>query len=165
MNEPSSTFKLVTVWLLVGTCVFLGFQYFERSRLAPRIELSLVGGSRVIELRRGPDGHYHWPGSLNGVEVVFLVDTGATTTALPGQLARRVGLETIGEGRSNTAGGVVDTKLARASLKLDGGIEATNLVVAVIDTLNGQPLLGMDVLGKLVLRQQANMLRIEAPER
>jgi aspartyl protease family protein len=165
MNEPSSTFKLVTVWLLIGTCVFLGFQYFERSRLAPRIELSLVGGSRVIELRRGPDGHYHWPGSLNGVEVVFLVDTGATTTALPGQLARRVGLETIGEGRSNTAGGVVDTKLARASLKLDGGIEATNLVVAVIDTLNGQPLLGMDVLGKLVLRQQANMLRIEAPER
>jgi aspartyl protease family protein len=165
MNELPRTFKLVTIWLLIGTCVFLGFQYFERSRLAPRIELLKADGSRVIELRRGPDGHYHWPGSLNGVEVVFLVDTGATTTALPGRLARQAGLETIGEGRSSTAGGLVDTRLARASLKLDGGLEATNLVVAVLDTLDGQPLLGMDVLGKLVLRQQANTLRIEAPLR
>ena len=163
MNELPRTFKLATIWLLIGTCVFLGFQYFERTRLQPRIELSKADGSHVVELRRGPDGHYHWPGSLNGVEVVFLVDTGATTTALPGTLARQLGLETIGEGRSNTAGGVVETRLARASIRLEGGVTASNLVVAVLDTLDGQPLLGMDVLGKLVLRQQGNTLRVEAP--
>jgi aspartyl protease family protein len=165
MNELPRTVKIATIWMLIGTGIFLAFQQFERSRLAPRIELLGAGGAGVVELRRGPDGHYHWPGSLNGVEVVFLVDTGATSTALPGRLAREARLETIGEGRSNTAGGVVATRLARATVRLDGGVEARNLVVAVIDTLDGQPLLGMDVLGKLVLRQQADTLRIEAAAR
>lgn len=162
MNELPRTFKIATVWLVIGTCVFLGFQLFERARFKPQIRLASDGGT-VIELKRSTDGHYHWPGSINGVDVLFLVDTGATTTALPGRLAREADLETVGRSQSSTAGGLVQTRLARVALKLDGGVEASNLVVTVLDSLDDQPLLGMDVLGKLVLRQQANTLHIEAP--
>jgi predicted aspartyl protease len=46
----------------------------------------------AVEIRRAPDGHYHWPGRLNGVATDF-VDTGATTTAaVPLALAERAGL-------------------------------------------------------------------------
>ena len=64
-----------------------------------RARFSARGG--VIELKRGADGHFYWPGRLNGMAVDFLVDTGATRTALPQALAERAGL--VFEGRTQAA--------------------------------------------------------------
>ena len=100
-NELPRTFKLVTVWLLLGVLVFLGIQWWMYRARQTQFQ---VEGS-VVELRRGSDGHYHWPGSINGREVDFLVDTGATGTAISANLARELKLESLGTVQSNTAGG------------------------------------------------------------
>lgn len=157
MNEPSRTFKIATVWLLIGLAVFLGVQWVQHRSQATRFQAE--GG--VVEIRRGADGHYHWPGSVNGEPVDFLIDTGATTTALPGALADRLGLAVVGRVRSQTAGGEVDGEVVRADIALQGGVRADGLRVVALAGLGERPLLGMDVLGRLRWRQAGGVLTIE----
>ncbi|HRP28211.1 MAG TPA: retropepsin-like aspartic protease [Burkholderiaceae bacterium] len=156
MKDLSPTLKIVTVWGLVGLAVFLAVQFWQAHEARTRFTATADG---VIEIRRGPDGHYHWPGRVNGVEVDFLVDTGASSTALPLALAERAGLR--GEGRitSSTAGGMVRGTLARADIDLDGGVRAERLRVAILPAL-AAPLLGMDVLSQLHFAQSDGVLRL-----
>ena len=86
MGDLPRSLKIATVWLLVGLLVFLGVQ----TLLAERQRSLFTAGPEAIEIRRGPDGHYHWPGRLGDLEVDFLVDTGATSTALPPMLQSAV---------------------------------------------------------------------------
>jgi aspartyl protease family protein len=154
------SFRLVTVWLLIGTAVFLAVQALQHR--AERSRFSFDGASGRIELRRGGDGHFHWPGRVNGVAVDFLVDTGATGTALPLALAQRAGLTLEGAMRSSTAGGVVEGRIARADIALQGGVVAERLRVVVLPRLEA-PLLGMDVISKLRLSQSDGVLTLETP--
>jgi len=156
-SELPSSFKIVTLWLLVGAAVFLGFQWYQHEQAKTRF--SAVGD--VIEIRRGVDGHYHWPGTINGRAVDFLVDTGATGTAIPARLARELRLESEGKARASTAGGAVVGDVARADIALEGGVRADRLRVVALPGLDGNPLLGMDVLGRLHWQQQAGVLRID----
>jgi aspartyl protease family protein len=160
-NELPRTFKIVTVWLLLGVAVFLGVQWWMRQQQQTRFQLQ--GG--VVEIARGPDGHYHWPGSINGRELEFLVDTGATGTAISAQLARELNLSSLGQVQSNTAGGVVSGRVVSVNLALQGGVQVQQIRVVALEGLNDrrteQPLLGMDVLGKLRWQQRDGVLRIE----
>lgn len=151
------TFKLVTVWLLVGLLLFLGVQWWQHRAAQARFQ----AGDAVIEIRRGLDGHYHWPGRIEGLEVDFLIDTGATGTAIPAALARRLGLESIGQVQSSTAGGLVTGDLVRADIALDGGVAVRRLRVVALPGLAERPLLGMDVLGRLHWQQSDGVLRID----
>ena len=156
----SRSFKLVTVWLLIGTAMFLAVQAMQHRAAQSRFSFDAASGR--IELKRAPDGHFHWPGRVNGVAVDFLVDTGATGTALPLALAQQAGLELEGAVRSSTAGGVVEGRLARADVVLQGGVVAERLRVAVLPRLSS-PLLGMDVISRLRLTQSGGVLTLEVP--
>jgi aspartyl protease family protein len=159
-TELPRSLKLVTVWLLIGAVVFVAIQWWQRRAQQPRFELR----GEAVELRRGSDGHYHWPGRVNGRAVEFLVDTGATGTAIPSSLASDLGLESIGSVRSSTAGGMVTGHVVRADVELQGGIRIERLQVVALPQLGETPLLGMDVLGKLQLQQRGAVLRIERAE-
>ncbi len=154
----SRSLKLTTIWLLIGTALFLAVQAMQHQ--ASRARFSFDGASGRIELKRAPDGHFHWPGRVNGVAVDFLVDTGATSTALPLALAQQAGLALEGTMRSSTAGGMVDGHIARADVVLQGGVSAERLRVAVLPRLDS-PLLGMDVISKLRLSQSDGVLTLE----
>jgi aspartyl protease family protein len=156
--ELPPTFKVVTVWLLAGLVLFLGVQWWQHR--AQQARFSTAGD--IIEIRRGPDGHYHWPGAIEGREVDFLVDTGATRTALPEPLARAAGLVFEGQVQSATAGGVVTGWVGRGDLQLQGGVQVERLPITVLPAL-GAPLLGMDVLGRLPFSQADGVLRLRPP--
>lgn len=158
MTEFPRTLKHITVWLLLGTGVFVGVQAWQTQQQSSRF--SSQGG--VVELRRAADGHFHWPGRVNGVPVDFLVDTGATRTALPEAVARAAGLVAEGRVQSATAGGVVTGWVGRADLQLQGGVRADRLPITVLPAL-GAPLLGMDVLGRLPFSQADGVLRLQPP--
>jgi aspartyl protease family protein len=156
-NELPRTFKITTLWLLLGVVVFLAVQWWQHQQQQSRFEM----GDGVIEIRRAPDGHYHWPGHINGRAVQFLVDTGATRTAMSAALAEDLGLRSEGSELSNTAGGVVTGQRVRADVRLQGGLAVRQLRVAALPGLDDRPLLGMDVLGRLALKQEAGVLRID----
>ena len=151
------SFKLVTVWLLLGVLLFLGVQWWQQRAQQTRFQAS--GGA--IEIRRSGDGHYHWPGRINDREVDFLIDTGATGTAISAALARELKLLPIGSVQSSTAGGQVTGQVMRADLELRGGVNVQRLRVVALPGLGPNPLLGMDVLGKLRWQQHDAVLRIE----
>ena len=156
MQELPGWLKHATVWLLLAAGVFLGVQAWQRQAEASRISVS----GEVVEIRRAADGHYHWPGTLAGHAVDFLVDTGATGTAIPAQLARELGLTVVGQVTSNTAGGLVQGTVVVGDVVLSGGLRAERLRMAALPNLD-KPLLGMDVLGKLRWQQQAGVLRVQ----
>jgi aspartyl protease family protein len=155
--ELPRTFKVVTVWLLLGLALFMGVQWWLHRQAQARFS----AGDEVIEIRRGPDGHYHWPGRIEGRAVDFLIDTGATGTAIPAELARDLRLASIGSVQSSTAGGVVTGEVVRADIELRGGLSARRLRVVALPGLQDRPLLGMDVLGRLQWQQTDGVLRID----
>jgi aspartyl protease family protein len=156
MNELPRWAKHATVWLLLATALFLAVLAWQKSLGQPR--LVVQGG--VLLIQRSADGHYHWPGQVAGHEVDFLVDTGATGTAIPSALARALGLQAVDTVRSSTAGGMVQGQVVVADLVLQGGLRAERLRMAALPQLQA-PLLGMDVLGKLRWQQADGVMRIE----
>ena len=151
------TFKVVTLWLLLGLGVFLGIQWWLHAQQQTRFRSD--GG--LIEIARGPDGHYHWPGRINGRAVDFLIDTGATSTAISAALAQELQLDALGRVQSNTAAGVVSGQVVSGNVTLDGGVVAERLRITALPGLGERPLLSMDVLGRLRWTQEAGVLRID----
>jgi aspartyl protease family protein len=160
MNDLPSGLKVATVWLLAGLLLFLGIRAMQSHEQGTRFE---TGGGEV-RISRGPDGHYHWPARLNGTPVDFLIDTGATRSALPESLAQQLRLPSEGSVGSQTAGGPVRGTLVRADLALQGGVNIERLRLVALPAL-GAPLLGMDVLGKLQWRQADGVLIFDLRER
>ena len=157
MSDFPRSLKFATVWLLIGAALFLAVQWWQDQQQRTRFTLQ----EGVVELRRGPDGHYHWPGRIGNESVDFLVDTGATSSALPLALARQLELQEVGRVRTQTAGGEVTGTLVLADVSLDGGVRVQRLRMAALPGLGERPLLGMDVLGRLHWQQRQGVLRIE----
>ena len=151
------TLKLVTLWLLLGLTLFVGVQWWQHREQQTRFSAQ----GDTVEIRRGADGQYHWPGRINGRAVEFLVDTGATGTAISDALARELDLRAIDTVQSSTAGGLVTGRVMRADVELQGGVRVQRLRVVALPGLGAKALLGMDVLGKLRWQQGDAVLRIE----
>lgn len=157
VNELPRSFKIATVWLLLGLLMFLGVQWYQSHLGRTRFRFD----GATIEIQRSADGHYHWPGTINGRRVDFLIDTGATGTAISAALAAELGLANLGTVRSNTAGGMVTGTVVAADVQLQGGVGVRRLRVVALPGLGERPLLGMDILGRLNWRQQQGVLKIE----
>jgi aspartyl protease family protein len=156
-DELPHMVKVITVWLVVGLVVFVGIEWWQQRALRTSFQAE---GDRV-EIRRGLDGHYHWPGTINGRQVDFLVDTGATGTAISAALANELGLASMASVKSRTAGGMVSGELVSADVVLQGGVSAQRLQVVALPGLGDRPLLGMDILSRLHWQQRDGLLIVD----
>lgn len=94
------TARNLLLWLALGLALVLGFVFQnELGDLALRLRGALIPsyavqtGAREMTLSEGEDGHYHVYGTVNGVKIRFLIDTGATDIVLDPADARRIGLK------------------------------------------------------------------------
>ena len=119
---------------------------------------------REERIARDPMGMYHSHGSINGTAVKFLVDTGATTIALNGSQARRLGIDFKKQGRPihiNTASGNTIGYLITLNRVKVGSIELHNVEAAVLDGSEpSEALLGMSFLGRLEMLNEGGLLRL-----
>lgn len=107
------------------------------------------------EVRIWPDGRgmYATVGSINGMPVRFLVDTGATLIAMNEAEARRLGLAYRLDGQqgyASTASGVVPTYKVKLKAVQVGDIRLQQVDALVIEgAFPEQVLLGMSFLGRV----------------
>jgi len=111
---------------------------------------SVVGSE--VRIPMADDGHFWAHATINGVERVMLVDSGATVTALSTTTAANARIDLDGMAQPavvSTANGNVTGKSATiASLKV-GGITATDLPTIVAPEFGDQDVLGMNFLSRL----------------
>lgn len=108
-------------------------------------------GEGQITVPRQPDGHYYLNLALNGENIRFVVDTGATDMVLTRDDAARAGLapETLNFlGTANTANGTVRTAPVRINTVQLGDITDTNVRASVNGGEMSGSLLGMGYLEK-----------------
>ncbi len=101
---------------------------------------------------KSDDGHYWAEASVNGEEVRFLVDTGASAVALTPDDALRLGFDpkTLNYSYTvNTASGQARAAEVRLSTVAVAGAEVDNVDAYVIESGLKQSLLGMTYLGRL----------------
>lgn len=118
-----------------------------------------------VTLFAEPSGHFHADGTINGVAVRFLVDTGATSIALSSAVAKRIGIDYRKIGRAgvaSTAGGIVKTynlKLAKVQV---GDITLYGVEAGVIEgQFPTEVLLGMSFLGQVDMTRDGARLTME----
>lgn len=97
---------------LLATLAFLGFGWatFDgvlKHREDPNRALTVAHGTEEWVLQRNRAGHYFSPGLINGQPVRFLLDTGATHTAVPAHLGPQLGLSPGARSMVSTANGSV----------------------------------------------------------
>lgn len=145
----SRSLKMILAWtmILLGLMAVYGLWGDIQRGFKPT--QSVADGE--VTLPRAADGHYYADVSINGVNVTFMADTGASTVVLSPQDARKVGIDpaTLAYiGRASTANGMVRT--ARVSLPDVGfgPFHEDALAASVNQGSMDISLLGMDYLGR-----------------
>ncbi|MEC3949480.1 retropepsin-like aspartic protease family protein [Sphingobium sp. HWE2-09] len=98
------------------------------------------------------DGHYWVEATINGTPARFLIDSGATITALSANTARAVGLNyDVGEPGvvMTTANGKVEAKRSSIAALRIGPITASDLPVVVSPAFGEVNVIGMNMLSRL----------------
>ena len=144
---------------LMGVLVIVVLQL---SRMDPRFEIAVPefglpqqvveGGETRVPLAR--DGHFWLEARINGQPARFLVDTGATLTAVSSETAARVGLGPRATGmpvRMQTANGSV------------GNVAARGLDAVIAPGLGPTNVIGMNLLSRLQSWRVENNVLILVP--
>jgi len=102
-------------WILAFLALALAFSKILQQQSYPNRSVSTLNAAdyREIVLQRNRNGQYVFDGQINRQRVTFLVDTGATTTAIPGQLQKELQLEAGTAYSVSTANGVTTAYTTR----------------------------------------------------
>ncbi|MGV8988394.1 MAG: retropepsin-like aspartic protease family protein [Cypionkella sp.] len=145
----SRSLKMLLAWVMI----FLGLMaiYGLWGDIQRGFRPTQQAGVGEVTLPRAPDGHYYAEMTINGVNVTFMADTGASSVVLSPQDARKVGVDPARLayiGQANTANGMVRT--ARVSLPNVefGPFSDGSLSASVNQAPMDISLLGMDYLGR-----------------
>ena len=166
MSEALRTLTpVVAVFALLLGLMWLAFGELLDQRANPNQGIvSGREGPQRIELQPNAGGHYVAPGQINGRDVTFLIDTGASHVAVPAGIADQLGLERGPEIRVVTAAGTTrayHTRIDRIAL---GGIEVEDVRGSINPAMGGdQVLLGMTFLREVEFRQIGERLILERP--
>jgi aspartyl protease family protein len=161
-------YMILGAWLLLLGLLTLMFNAWMQREANPNRVLSIAenaAGEQTVRLQRNRAGHYLAPGQINGMQVTFIVDTGATRVAVPLDVAERTGLVKGVRAQSITASGVADTWLTQVDRLRLGPFEMESVPAVIIPAMPGdQVLLGMSFLKYLELTQQGDGLSISLPK-
>jgi aspartyl protease family protein len=122
-------------------------------------------GAAMVVLQQDRNGHYEAQGLINGQEVTFLVDTGATDVALPQSAARALGLDFGPRVQVMTAAGPTTAWMTRLDEVAVGGIRRRNVRASITSGEFDGILLGMSFLRHYSLQQQDGKLVIRQDQR
>ncbi|QUT03896.1 TIGR02281 family clan AA aspartic protease [Sphingobium phenoxybenzoativorans] len=149
---------MALIWVGIFLLVLIAFSYRQELGLvATRVQTKVTGAPRqqmegnAIRIALAADGHYWVEGNVNGVPARFLVDSGASITALSEATTRLAGL-IVDQQRiamMQTANGPVEAKYSVVPTLAVGAIKTSDLTVVVSPAFGEVNVLGMNFLSQL----------------
>ena len=121
-----------------------------------------ASSAQSVTLSAGSGGHFMADGMVNSGAVRFVVDTGATTVALPASVADRLGIDYRKgtRGISQTANGQAQIYIVKLDSVRIGSIELQNVEGVVFERGLSVALLGMSFLNRVEMKQESGRLTI-----
>ncbi|WP_067786904.1 retropepsin-like aspartic protease family protein [Paraurantiacibacter namhicola] len=151
------TLRLASTLTLVGVLLLVVLQVSRMDGSSgfavPSIGLPeqvVEGGETRVPLSR--DGHYWIEAEVNGHPTRFLVDTGATLTAISEETAQAAGLEPRSNSfpvRLQTANGQVSAQMTTLDELRFGNVAARGLDAVIAPNIGPTNVLGMNLLSRL----------------
>ena len=121
--------------------------------------------AQEVQVWRNTSGMYTTVGSINGLPVSFLVDTGATQVAMNAGQARRLGIDYRVTGipaEVTTASGVERAWMVSLDSVKVGELEVRNVQAVVLDGAQPQTtLLGMSYLGRMKITNDGRLMTLQ----
>ena len=161
--------RMALLWVVIFAALFGLFKMGERAGLFSS-RMSGEGGSPAVDsgipatlpparaegqalrVPLAPDGHFWVEGSVNGTPTRFLIDSGASVTALSVASARAAGLNfdlnTPGVSMLTANGKIAAQRSSIATLIL-GPIRASDLDIVVSPAFGEVNVIGMNMLSRL----------------
>jgi aspartyl protease family protein len=155
-REPAA--KLLTMalaWIAIFGAGFILFTFRDNlGWVAQRLKAEAVGTpvqqGKETRIPLAIDGHFWVDAKLNGRDVKFLVDSGATTTTVDRETAKAAGVQ-ISSRRDlyvRTGNGVIRVASGRADQLTVGGITRNDVALEIADD-DDLNVLGMNFLSSL----------------
>lgn len=151
---------LVRTASTVALAAILVTVVLQMSRFDSRVDFALPqmgmpqqtveGGETRIPMSQ--DGHFWLDAEVNGEPASFMVDTGATLTAVSGTVAQRAGLEPRQGGipiQLNTANGMIAAEITSIDELRFGSVAARGLDAVMAPSLGEINVVGMNLLSRL----------------
>ena len=155
-REPAA--KLATMalaWVAIFAAGFVLFTFRDNlGWVAQRLKSEAVGTpveqGRETRIPMAIDGHFWVTAKLNGHDVKFLVDSGATTTTIDLDTAKAAGVKVSARRDQyvRTGNGIIRVSSGRADELTIGGITRRNVGLEIADN-NDLNVLGMNYLSSL----------------
>jgi aspartyl protease family protein len=151
-QSVGKSLQMALVWgMIFMGCMAIYGLWSDISRDYGRKSLPITQQDGAIALPRASDGHYYVTAEVNGTEIEFLVDTGASDIVLSRVDAARIGFDLdklAFLGSARTANGIVPIAYGRLkTIRLGHHLDQ-----AVSASINGgemdKSLLGMSYLGR-----------------
>ncbi len=146
--------KMIGAWIAIFFLIFVIFSFRpEMAMMWDRVKGELTGAPRQsmegdkLRLVRQHDGHFWLRASINGVNADFMVDSGATVTAMGDALARKTKVEL--DGRKillETANGQIEARTGNVAEFRIGYFQVDDLDVVVGDNFGDVNVVGMNFL-------------------
>jgi aspartyl protease family protein len=162
--------KAGLAWIAIFATLFAIFSFrFEFIGIWERVKADISGtagqniSGEAIELRRQDDGHYWLMVDINGKPVRFMLDSGATMTAINATTASEVGVEADGYPIIlSTANGRITAKRGVVRSLSVGPHSIENHQVVVSERFGDVNVLGMNFLNSMQSwRVEANMMVLQ----
>ncbi|MEO5614151.1 MAG: TIGR02281 family clan AA aspartic protease [Cypionkella sp.] len=145
--------RVAMAWGLIFVGLMAGYGLWADLRRDVRSD-QVVQADRV-EIPRDRDGHYYLRLQVDGHEMEFMADTGATGIVLSPEDAASVGIDLGGLnylGQAETANGVVRTARVSLDSVVFGPFEDRGVTAFVNEAAMQGSLLGMDYLGRFSIQ-------------
>lgn len=159
-SSPRQTglIPMLLFWFAVMGLVYGLMTYY----LKPKQAQVLANGDLVIP--RAHDGHFYTPGSINGREVMFLVDTGASLVSVSEPLAQAASVNGGVPTTFHTANGERSGRVVDGVVVSVGPLRVSNVRVGVGLSLgdDNQALLGQSFLSKFDISLGQNQMVLRA---
>ena len=148
--------KMFAAWILIFAAAFVGFTLKDEFvSLGQRVLVETRGGAvqegETLRIRQSADGHFWVDAELNGEQVRFLIDSGATMTSISAATARRAGIVPSSglKAMVQTANGAVMVDRARVERLEVGQIARDDFPIHVSEAFGNMNVLGMNFLSTL----------------